>query len=145
MNVVQMYLYLCYDCLFLVHWLMKIICILGPQSIEGSEKHMRVCIRVIDYMIHDELKGYKIKILKLVTKNNPKLLYDWKSIFFLVVLLKKDNFLPHKLDVMHIEKNVLESVFGTLLNDGRRKKHNMNTVSSNAKMLSLTLRGLLYN
>jgi hypothetical protein len=49
--------------------------------------------------------------------------HNWrkKSIFFRLLYLEK-NLIRHNLDVMHIEKNVCESIIGTLLNiDGKCK------------------------
>ncbi|XP_071687306.1 uncharacterized protein [Rutidosis leptorrhynchoides] len=73
----------------------------------------------------NELNGIdEFKFGKLV-KDNPVLPYNWKkrSIFFKLPYWK-DNLIQHNLDVMHIEKNVCDSVIGTLMNlDGKTKDH----------------------
>ena len=65
-------------------------------------------------MILDTLASYQIKFGKTI--DNPSLPYNWrkKSMRFELPYWK-DNLLRHNLDVMHIEKNVFESLIGTLL------------------------------
>ena len=47
-----------------------------------------------------------------------------KSIFFRLSYLK-DNLLRHNLDVMHIEKNVMDNILGTLLGIKGKTKDNL--------------------
>ncbi|KAJ9561926.1 hypothetical protein OSB04_007086 [Centaurea solstitialis] len=94
------------------------------KSFDGTVEHERPprCLTGSD-ILH-ELDGYDINFGKLV-KDNPKLPFNWKkkSIFFDLPYWK-DNLLRHNLDVMHIEKNVCDSVVGTLMNlDGKTKDH----------------------
>ncbi|XP_020111543.1 uncharacterized protein LOC109726394 isoform X2 [Ananas comosus] len=55
---------------------------------------------------------------------NNTSLWKKKSIFFMLPYWKY-NLLRHNLDVMHIEKNVGENVFGTVLNEDGKSKDNM--------------------
>ncbi|XP_057790149.1 uncharacterized protein LOC131007019 isoform X2 [Salvia miltiorrhiza] len=52
--------------------------------------------------------------------------YNWKklSIFFQLPYWK-DNLVPHNLDIMHIEKNVLENILWTLLGVAAKTKDNL--------------------
>lgn len=72
--------------------------------------------RLMGSTILDELAGYSIKFGKKVS-NNPELPFDWKklSIFFDLPYWK-DNMIRHNLEIMHIEKNIYESIVATLLN-----------------------------
>ena len=47
-----------------------------------------------------------------------------KSIFFRLSYWK-DNLLRHNLDVMHIEKNVMDNIFGTILDMKGKTKDNL--------------------
>jgi hypothetical protein len=49
-----------------------------------------------------------------------------KSIFF-TLLYWKDNLLRHNLNVMHVEKNVMDNILGTLLNIKGKTKDNLET------------------
>ncbi|XP_071714012.1 uncharacterized protein [Rutidosis leptorrhynchoides] len=75
---------------------------------------------ISDFPAYANLSGWSTKV-----KDNPVLPYNWKkrSIFFKLPYWK-DNLIRHNLDVMHIEKNVCDSVIGTLMNlDGKTKDH----------------------
>ncbi|XP_071940578.1 uncharacterized protein [Coffea arabica] len=78
-------------------------------------------------MIVSELGDLQIKFRKLV-KGNPKLPFNWKkrSIFFDLPYWK-DNVLRHNLDFMHIEKNVCENIWGTLLDIEDKAKDHYNS------------------
>nr|XP_027124174.1 uncharacterized protein LOC113740857 [Coffea arabica] len=78
-------------------------------------------------MIVSELGDLQIKFGKLV-KGNPKLPFNWKkrSIFFDLPYWK-DNVLRHNLDFMHIEKNVCENIWGTLLDIEDKAKDHYNS------------------
>ncbi|XP_071714506.1 uncharacterized protein [Rutidosis leptorrhynchoides] len=94
------------------------------NSFDGMEEleTKPTCLTGSDVL--NELNGIKFKFGKLV-KDNPVLPYNWKkrSIFFKLPYWK-DNLIRHNLDVMHIEKNVCDSVIGTLMNlDGKIKDH----------------------
>lgn len=92
------------------------------QLFDGTVEYRQIPPHVSGDMILDELKDFSIKFGKLVA-DNPKLPFNWKkkSIFFDLPYWK-DNVLRHNLDVMHIEKNVCESICGTLLEmDGKSK------------------------
>lgn len=94
------------------------------KSFDGTEEHDRPPPLLTGLNILDELNGYEITFGKLV-KDNPDLPFNWKkkSIFFELPYWK-DNLLRHNLDVMHIEKNVCDSIVGTLMNlDGKTKDH----------------------
>ena len=56
--------------------------------------------------------------------------YNWKkrSIFFELPYWK-DNLMRHNLDVMHIEKNVCDSIMNTILSVGKKSKDNLNSRS----------------
>lgn len=75
----------------------------------------------------DHLQGFKYgkhpgnKKRKASSKDMPGKNFTKMSILFELPYWK-DMKLPHNLDVMHIEKNICESLFGTLLNiDGKSK------------------------
>lgn len=46
---------------------------------------------------------------------------------FLSILILETLILHHNLDVMHIEKNVCDSILGTLLNIKEKTKDNLNS------------------
>ncbi|KAK9073871.1 hypothetical protein SSX86_006465 [Deinandra increscens subsp. villosa] len=92
------------------------------KSFDGTEEQERQPRRLTGSEVLDELDGYEIKFGKLV-KDNPNLPFNWKkrSIFFELPYWEK-NLIRHNLDVMHTEKNVCDSVIGTLMNlDGKTK------------------------
>ena len=94
------------------------------NSFDGTEEQDRQPRGLRGQEVLDELDGFEIKFGKLV-KSNPNLPFNWKkkSIFFELPYWKH-NLLRHNLDVMHIEKNVCDSVLGTLINlDGKTKDH----------------------
>jgi hypothetical protein len=53
------------------------------------------------------------------------MLYRRRKIFFFRLLYWKDNLLRHNLDVMHIEKNVMDNILGTILNIKGKTKDNL--------------------
>nr|XP_027122350.1 uncharacterized protein LOC113739326 [Coffea arabica] len=85
------------------------------QLFDGTEEYGKRPPLQTGDMIVSELGDLQIKFGKLV-KSNPKLPFNWKkrSIFFDLPYWK-DNVLRHNLDFMHIEKNVGENIWGTLL------------------------------
>nr|XP_027086532.1 uncharacterized protein LOC113708268 [Coffea arabica] len=90
------------------------------RHFDGKEEHGVAPPRLTGDMILEELRSYKIKFGKAVN-DNPELPFNWKkqSIFFDLPYWK-NNLLRHCLDVMHIEKNVCETIVRTLLNvDGK--------------------------
>ncbi|GKD92523.1 uncharacterized protein Tco_1372360, partial [Tanacetum coccineum] len=94
------------------------------KSFDGTNEIENPPPRLTGLGVIEELNGYDIKFGKEV-KDNPDLPFNWKkkSIFFELEYWK-DNLLRHNLDVMHIEKNVCESIVGTLMNlDGKTKDH----------------------
>ncbi|XP_035843728.1 uncharacterized protein LOC110929331 isoform X4 [Helianthus annuus] len=94
------------------------------KSFDGTKETERQPRGLTGSEVLDELNGFEIKFGKLV-KTNPDLPFNWKkrSIFFELPYWKT-NLLRHNLDVMHIEKNVCDSVVGTLMNlDGKTKDH----------------------
>jgi hypothetical protein len=54
---------------------------------------------------------------------NEEVVWKKKSIFF-TLLYWKNNLLRHNLDVMHIEKNVMDNILGTLLDMKEKTKDN---------------------
>ena len=59
-------------------------------------------------------------------RTKPKLVHNWekRSIFFELPYWSK-NLVRHNLDVMHIEKNICESILGTLMNIPGKTKDNL--------------------
>ncbi|KAK1415823.1 hypothetical protein QVD17_31611 [Tagetes erecta] len=94
------------------------------KSFDGTEEKDRQPRALTGPEVLEELNGFENKFGKLVN-TNPNLPFNWKkrSIFFELPYWK-DNLLRHNLDVMHIEKNVCDSVVGTLMNlDKKTKDH----------------------
>ncbi|XP_012837541.1 PREDICTED: uncharacterized protein LOC105958084 [Erythranthe guttata] len=94
------------------------------NSFDGTEEYGQPPIPLTGDKILEDLGELNVKFGKKVS-NNPALPYNWKkkSIFFELPYWK-DITLRHNLDVMHIEKNVCDSVIGTLLNlEGKTKDH----------------------
>lgn len=91
------------------------------KHFDGKEDHRRPAPRLSGKNVLDSLSGINFKFGKNVT-DNPKLPFNWKkkSIFFDLPYWK-DIILRHNLDVMHIEKNVCESILGTLMNTDKSK------------------------
>ena len=73
-------------------------------------------------------KAYKNKMLTKRKKEHAKLENNWKkkSIFFQLPYWKT-LILHHNLDVMHIEKNICNSIVGTLLSIDGKSKDNMDS------------------
>ena len=86
------------------------------KSFNGAAEYGKPPGRLMGSTILDELAGYSIKLGKTVS-DNPELPFNWKklSIFFDLPYWK-DNMIRHNLDVMHIEKNICESIVAILLN-----------------------------
>jgi hypothetical protein len=63
-----------------------------------------------------------------IVGTSPEMPVFWKknSIFFFALPYWKDNLLRHNLDVMHIEKNVVDNIIGTILNIKGKTKDNIN-------------------
>ncbi|XP_071932982.1 uncharacterized protein [Coffea arabica] len=97
------------------------------QFFDGTEEHGKRPPLQTGDMIVSELGDLQIKFGKLV-KGNPKLPFNWKkrSIFFDLPYWK-DNVLRHNLDFMHIEKNVCENIWGTLLDTEDKTKDHYNS------------------
>ncbi|KAL3834256.1 hypothetical protein ACJIZ3_008992 [Penstemon smallii] len=94
------------------------------RSFDGNEESRMPPATLTGDMVLEELGGVNIKFGKKVN-DNPNLPHNWKkrSIFFDLPYWKT-NMLRHNLDVMHIEKNVCDSVIGTLLGlEGKTKDH----------------------
>ncbi|KAH7851731.1 hypothetical protein Vadar_015845 [Vaccinium darrowii] len=94
------------------------------RSFNGKEERRKAPCRLTGSMVQEALKGVEFKFGKLV-KDNSELPFNWKksSIFFELPYWK-DNLVRHNLDVMHIEKNICDSVLATLLNYvGKSKDH----------------------
>ncbi|XP_071714365.1 uncharacterized protein [Rutidosis leptorrhynchoides] len=90
----------------------------GMEEREGPPRSLTV------EQVLAELKGFEIKFGKLV-KDNPSLPYNWKKRSIIFQLRNwKNNLIRHNIDVMHTEKNVCDSLIGTLMNiDGKTKDH----------------------
>jgi hypothetical protein len=59
---------------------------------------------------------------KGLTKILKKIMWKKQSIFWELLYLKDLN-IHHSIDVMHVEKNVCESLLGTLLNTNRKTRN----------------------
>ena len=91
----------------------------APITIFGGEIMLQTDV-VVDHVF-----GKKIVNLPNKRKRGEKALTVWKkrSIFFILPYWK-DHVLRHNLDVMHIKKNVVDNIIGTLLNlDGKTKNN----------------------
>ncbi|XP_071906106.1 uncharacterized protein [Coffea arabica] len=97
------------------------------QFFDGTEEHGKRPPLQTGDMIVSELGDLQIRFGKHV-KGNPKLPFNWKkmSIFF-DLLYWKDNVLRHNLDFMHIEKNICENIWGTLLDTEDKTKDHYNS------------------
>ncbi|XP_073149750.1 uncharacterized protein [Henckelia pumila] len=97
----------------------------NAQHFDGTEEYGRPPPLLSGDEVINELKNFKLKFGKTVD-DNPELPYNWKkmSIFFDLPYWK-DNVIRHNLDLMHIEKNVCESICGTLLNMKGKTKDNI--------------------
>ena len=73
-------------------------------------------------------KASKNKMLAKIKREHAKLEHNWKkkSIFY-QLLYWKALILHYNLDVMHIEKNICDSIVGTLLSIDGKSKDNMNS------------------
>ncbi|XP_071940083.1 uncharacterized protein [Coffea arabica] len=97
------------------------------QFFDGTEEYGKQPPLQTGDMIVSELGDLQIKFEKLV-KGNPNLPFNWKkrNIFFDLPYWK-DNVLRHNLDFMHIEKNVCENIWGTLLDIEDKAKDHYNS------------------
>ncbi|XP_042465731.1 uncharacterized protein LOC122048202 [Zingiber officinale] len=97
----------------------------NAQFFDGTEEHGRPPPILSGDMVINELKYLKFTFGKTVNDNSA-LPFNWKklSIFFDLPYWK-DNVIRHNLDLMHIEKNVCESICGTLLNIEGKSKDNL--------------------
>ncbi|XP_073285447.1 uncharacterized protein [Primulina huaijiensis] len=95
------------------------------QHFDGTEEYGRPSPILSGDTVINELKNFNLKFGKSVD-DNPELPFNWKklSIFFDLPYWK-DNVVRHNLDFMHIEKNVCESICGTLLNMEGKTKDNI--------------------
>ncbi|XP_071923098.1 uncharacterized protein [Coffea arabica] len=98
------------------------------QFFDGTEEYGKRPPLQTGDMIVSELGDLQIKFGKLV-KGNPKLPFNWKKIsIFFDLPYWKDNVLRHNLDFMHIEKNVCENIWGTLLDIEDKTKDHYNSL-----------------
>jgi len=75
----------------------------------------------------DESAGKKKrKKRKMGTVGSDDVVWKKKSIFFRLPYWK-DNLLQHNLDVMHIEKNVMDNILGTILDIKWKTNNNLAT------------------
>ncbi|XP_074377016.1 uncharacterized protein LOC141718533 [Apium graveolens] len=88
----------------------------GETPIMLSGREIEV---LLDGYVNTFGKGSKRKVS---CETNP---WNKRSIFFDLPYWR-DNLIRHNLDVMHIEKNICDSVLGTLLNMGGKTKDHMN-------------------
>jgi hypothetical protein len=73
----------------------------------------------------DENEGKKKrKKRKTSAAGSDDVVWKKKSIFFRL-LYWKDNLLRHNLDVMHIEKNAMDNILGTILDIKEKMKDNL--------------------
>ncbi|KAL3849470.1 hypothetical protein ACJIZ3_011352 [Penstemon smallii] len=95
------------------------------KSFYGGKENRSAPLPLDGCTILEMLEGVQTEFGK--TCANPELPYNWKkkSIFFELPYWK-DNLICHNLDVMHIEKNVCESIIGTLLNLEGKTKDGLN-------------------
>ncbi|XP_042472526.1 uncharacterized protein LOC122055220 [Zingiber officinale] len=95
------------------------------QHFDGTEEYRRPPPILTGDIVINELKIFKFKFGKTVD-DNQELPFNWKkmSIFFNLPYWK-NNVIRHNLDLMHIEKNVCESICGTLLNMEGKTKDNI--------------------
>jgi hypothetical protein len=69
-------------------------------------------------------KWKKRKKRKTGARSADDVVWNKKSIFFRLPYWK-DNLLRHNLDVMHIEKNVMDNILGTILDISGKTKDNL--------------------
>ncbi|XP_073036927.1 uncharacterized protein [Primulina eburnea] len=98
----------------------------GVQTYDASTKknfqfNAALLCTISDFPGYATLSGWSTKV-----DDNPKLPFNWKklSIFFDLPYWK-DNVVLRNLNFMHIEKNVCESICGTLLNIEGKTKDNI--------------------
>ncbi|XP_027357517.1 uncharacterized protein LOC113866918 [Abrus precatorius] len=100
---------------------------LSGYSIKG-QCACPICQEKIDYSgeeIFDEVKHIRTTFGKLFPKQIPTAIWKKMSIFFQLPYWKS-LYVRHFVDVMHVEKNVCESVIGTLLNIVGKNKVGIN-------------------
>ncbi|XP_042441186.1 uncharacterized protein LOC122026513 [Zingiber officinale] len=97
----------------------------NAQFFDGTKEYGKPPPKLSGSMVINELKISKFTFGKTINDNSA-LPFNWKkfSIFFDLPYWK-DNVIRHNLDFMHIEKNVCESICGTLLNMEGKMKDNL--------------------
>jgi hypothetical protein len=101
----------------------------GTQELEGPPDvpdGVEILRQLDEKVFGDEDSGRSEKRQKIAQEKqaaNDDVVWKKKSIFFRLPYWK-DNLLRHNLDVMHIEKNVMENIIGTLLNIKEKTKDN---------------------
>ncbi|KAL5555975.1 hypothetical protein UlMin_038211 [Ulmus minor] len=85
------------------------------KAFNGEVEHVRAPKPLSGVEVLDSLSGVEVVLGKGRWPSNTKGVWKKRSIFFDLPYYK-DLLVRHNLDVMHIEKNVCESLIGTLLN-----------------------------
>ena len=85
------------------------------KAFNGETEHVRALKPLSGVEVLDSLLGVEVVFGKKRRLSNTKGVLKKQSIFF-DLLYWKNLLVHHNLDVMHIEKNVCESLIGTLLN-----------------------------
>ena len=107
------------------------------RSFDGNEKHRTAPKQLSAEDVLHQLHGMEHIILGKTSKNKmltkrkreyAKLEHNWKKkIIFFQSPYWKTLILRYNLDVMHIEKNICDSIIGTLLSIDGKSKDNMNS------------------
>ena len=84
------------------------------KAFNGEVEHVRAPKPFSSAEVLDSLSGVEVALGKGRRSSNTEGVWKKSSIFFDLPYLK-DLLVRHNLDVMHIEKNVCESLIGTLL------------------------------
>ena len=93
---------------------------LAPITVFGGEIMLQADVIV------DHVFGKKTVNLPNKRKRGDEALTVWKKIsIFFTLPYWEDHVLRHNLDVMHIEKNVVDNIIGTLLNLNGKIKDNL--------------------
>ncbi|XP_057535340.1 uncharacterized protein LOC130813518 [Amaranthus tricolor] len=92
---------------------------------DGKAEIEKAPIPLTGEQILERVEGLKVTHGKLCAKSLPTRGYKKRSIFFELPYWK-DLYIRHFIDVMHIEKNVCESVVGTLLHITGKTKDGIN-------------------
>ena len=110
---------------------------LDKRLFDGNEEHRAApkqlfaedVLHQLHRMEHNILgKASKNKMLAKRKKEHAKLEKNWKNknIFFPIAILENPYF-GHNLDVIHIKKNIRDSIVSTLLSIDGKSKDNMNS------------------